>query len=43
MALKPGAWNMELHRLGELIYLVTSLTAYGVRIARHGLASKTRQ
>ena len=32
MALKPGAWNMELSRLGNLLFSVVSLSAYGARL-----------
>lgn len=37
MALQPGAWDMEKHRLANLVYMVASLVAYGARIIRHGL------
>jgi len=32
MALRPGAWDMSLFRLANLVFLVVSLAAYGVRL-----------
>ena len=34
MALVPGAWNMSLFQLANLMFFTLSLSAYGVRLAR---------
>ena len=39
LALKPGAWDMSLHHLANLLFLMVSLAAYGLRLVRRAVAS----
>ena len=45
MALVPGAWDMSLFQLANLMFFALSLAAYGVRLARQALrpAQQTNQ
>ena len=42
LALRPWAWDMKLAHLASLVFVVVSLTAYGVRLARHAFARQHR-
>jgi len=37
LALRPGAWDMSLFHLANLMFLTISLSAYGLRLARRAL------
>lgn len=41
-ALKPGAWNLDLYHLANLLFYVLSLSAYTVQLAQQALGKTPR-